>query len=168
MTTKKTALKKEEDTISVDDGIDDDIQKTLDGDEAIKKFLGGDEFVNNLLGVKLKPVTLASLAMMQEAGCELISGKEMNEMGNIMLEILLFVYIHTEEPEKIAEIISNSEDHKKALKMRALTMGHEITPKQIPDLMDQIVEILSEATGTKVEPLPDEDDKEEKKTKPAG
>jgi hypothetical protein len=34
--------------------------------------------------------------------------------------------------------------------------------------MDQIVEILSEATGTKVEPLPDEDDKEEKKTKPAG
>jgi len=145
--------------------IDDDIQKTIDADEAINKFLGGDEFVNDLLGVKLKPVTLASLAMMQEAGCELISGKEIDQMSNIMLEILLFVYIHTENPETISEIISNSEDHKKALKMRALTMGHEITPKQIPELVDQVVEILSEATGTKVEPLPDEDAKGEKKTK---
>ena len=168
MTTKKTALKKEEDAIPEGDGIDEDIQRTLDGDEAIKKFLGGDTFVNDLLGVKLKPVTLASLAMMQEAGCELISGKEMDAMSNIMLEILLFVYIHTEEPEKISEIISNSEDHKKALKMRALTMGHEIVPKQIPALVEQIVNILSEATGTKVEPLPDEDDIGEKKTKTKG
>ena len=89
-------------------------------------------------------------------------------MGNIMLEILLFVYIHTEDPEKISEIISNSADHKKALKMRALTMGHEITPKQIPALVEQIVNILTEATGTKVEPLPDEDNKGEKKTKTKG
>ena len=166
MTKKKQEEK--EDTIPQDDGIDEDIKRTLDGDEAINKFLGGDEFVNDLLGVKLKPVTLASLAMMQEAGCELISGKEMDEMSNIMLEVLLFVYIHTEDPEKIAEIISNSEDHQKALKMRALTMGHKITPKQIPELVEQIVEILSEATGTKVDPLPDEDDKGEKKTKTKG
>ena len=163
MTKKKQEEK--EDTISSDDGIDEDVKRTLDGDEAINKFLGGDEFVNDLLGVKLKPVTLASLAMMQEAGCELISGKEMDEMSNIMLEILLFVFIHTEEPEKISEIISDSEDHKKALKMRALTMGHQITPKEIPSLVEQIVNILSEATGTKIEPLPDDDDKGEKKTK---
>ena len=160
--------KKEDEKEKIEDKnieIDEDIQKTLDADDVINKFLGGDEFVNKMLGVKLKPVTLASLAMMQEAGCELISGKEMDAMSNIMLEVLLFVYIHTQEPEKIAEIISNSEDHKKALKMRALTMGHEITPKQIPELVEQIVEILSEATGTKVEPLPDDDDKGEKKTK---
>ena len=48
--------------------------------------------------------------------------------------------------------------------MKALSMGHEITPKQIPALVEQIVNILSEATGTKVEPVPD-DELEEKKTK---
>jgi len=81
--------------------VDEDIQKTLDSDAALRKFLGGDTFVNDLLGVELKPVTLASLAMMQEAGCELISGKEIDEMNNVMLEILLFVYIHTEDIENI-------------------------------------------------------------------
>ena len=101
--------------------VDEDIQKTLDSDAALRKFLGGDTFVNDLLGVELKPVTLASLAMMQEAGCELISGKEIDEMNNVMLEILLFVYIHTEDIEKISEIISESADHQKALK---ITTGH--------------------------------------------
>ena len=153
--------KQEETNESIE--VDEDIQKTLDSDAALRKFLGGDTFVNDLLGVELKPVTLASLAMMQEAGCELISGKEVDEMSNVMLEILLFVYIHTEDIEKISEIISESKDHKKALKMRALTMGHEIKPNQIPALVEQIVNILSEATGTKVEPIPD-DDKSEKKT----
>ena len=142
--------------------VDEDIQKTLDSDAALRKFLGGDTFVNDLLGVELKPVTLASLAMMQEAGCELISGKEIDEMNNVMLEILLFVYIHTEDIEKISEIISESADHQKALKMRALSMGHEITPKQIPALVEQIVNILTEATGTKVEPLPDEEGTQKK------
>ena len=142
--------------------VDEDIQKTLDSDAALRKFLGGDTFVNDLLGVELKPVTLASLAMMQEAGCELISGKEIDEMNNVMLEILLFVYIHTEDIEKISEIISESADHQKALKMRALSMGHEITPKQIPALVEQIVNILTEATGTKVEPLPDEEGAQKK------
>ena len=142
----------------------ENIQKPLEGDDAIRKFLGGDTFVNDLLGVKLNPVTLASLAMMQEAGCELISGKDVTEMSNVMLEILIFVYIHTEDADTIADLISNSTDHKKALKMKALSMGHEITPKQIPALVEQIVNILSEATGTKVEPVPD-DELEEKKTK---
>ena len=152
--------KQEETNESV--GVDEDIQKTLDSDAALRKFLGGDTFVNDLLGVELKPVTLASLAMMQEAGCELISGKEVSEMSNIMLEVLLFVYIHTEDVEKISEIIADSDDHKKALKMRALSMGHEITPKQIPALVEQIVNILTEATGTKVEPVPDEDSSQKK------
>ena len=50
--------------------------------------------------------------------------------------------------------------------MRALSMGYEITPKQIPALVEQIVNILTEATGTKVEPLPDVDEVGvEKKTK---
>ncbi len=164
MTTKKENPSVEQE--KEESGIDPDIQKTLEADDAIKKFLGGDKFVNDLLGVELNPVTLASLAMMQEAGCELISGKDINEMENIMLEILLFVYIHTEEVEKVADIIASSKDHKKALKMRALSMGYEITPKQIPALVEQIVNILTEATGTKVEPLPDVDEVGvEKKTK---
>lgn len=142
--------------------VDEDIQKTLDSDAALRKFLGGDKFVNDLLGIELKPVTLASLAIMQEAGCELISGKEIDAMDNVMMEILLFVYIHSEELEVLSEIISKAEDPKKAMKMRALTMGHEIQPDEIPALVNRIVNILSEATSTKVEPLPDEEDTQKK------
>ena len=147
-----------EDETKQDDEVDENLQKTIEADAAINKFLAGDEFLNDVLGIKLKPVTLASLAIMQDAGCQIISGIDVEEMDNLMLEILLFVYIHTEEHKVLTNIICSEKNPKAALKEASLNLGVDINPKQIPSLVEQIVKILTDATGTKVDPLPDEGD----------
>ena len=147
--------------------IDTNLQKTINSDAAINKFLSGDEFFNEVLGIKLKPVTLSSLAIMQEAGCQIISGIEVEEMDNLMLEILLFVYIHTAEHDDLTKVICSKGDAKQLIKQEALNIGLDVSPKEIPSLVDQIVTMLTEATATKVDPLPDEGDelKDKKKQK---
>lgn len=52
-----------------EEGLSDDLKKTIESDKAINKFLEGDAFLNDMLGIELKPVTLSSLAMMQERFC---------------------------------------------------------------------------------------------------
>ncbi|MAS81999.1 MAG: hypothetical protein CMF45_04860 [Legionellales bacterium] len=138
--------------------LDPDLQKTLDADQQVKRFLAGEEFVNSMLGIELKPVTLATLAMMQEAGCELISGQNIENVENLMMEVLLFVYIHTEKPDTVARLLTSGDNPKQILRRNALNTGMGISPKQIPELVEQIITILGESTGTKVEPLPDEDE----------
>ena len=48
--------------------IDPDTEKTIEADSVIRKYLSGGSSSGELLGLELKPVTLASLAFMQEAG----------------------------------------------------------------------------------------------------
>ena len=146
------------------EAIDPDIEKTLQADVAINKFLGGDKFVNEVLGVELKPVTLSSLALMQEAGCEIISGVDVNDMENLMLEILLFVYIYAED-HKVLTRLACSKNGKIEMRERAFSLGLDISPKEIPKIVGQIVEILTDATSTKVDPMPDEDEVMEGKKK---
>ena len=140
-----------------------DIEKTVSADKVINKYLSGDEFLNDMLGLELRPLTLSSLAMMQEAGCQIISGVNVDEMENMMLEILLFVYIHSADQDNLTKAICSSANPREALKMEALSMGLDISPKQIPTLVEEILKILTEATDTKVDPLPDEDDGTTKK-----
>ncbi len=73
-----------------------------------------------------------------------------------MLEVLLFVYIHTTKPDNIARLLTTGENPKEVIRRNAMMNGMEISPKQIPELVQQIIVILGESTGTKVEPLPPE------------
>ena len=136
--------------------VDENLEKTIEADNAINKFLAGDEFLNDVLGIELKPVTLSTLAIMQEAGCQIISGIDVEEMENLMLEILMFVYIHTEDHKILTKKICSTANPKQEIKQAALGVGIEISPKEIPALVDQIITLLTEATSTNVDPLPDE------------
>ena len=140
-----------------------DLEKTVEADKAINKFLSGDEFLNDVLGIQLRPVTLSSLAMMQEAGCQIISGLQADEMDNLMLEILLFVYIHSADQDEITKTICSRHNPREAMKIAALNIGLDISPKQIPALVEEILQILTDATETKVDPIPDEEQGSKKK-----
>lgn len=140
-----------------------EIQKTIESDKTIRKYLSGEEFTDNILGLDIKPVTLASLAFMQEAGSRLTSVHDVEEVENLVLEILIFLYVHTEEHDVLSGIICKSDDPKGDLRKKAFDMGVDIVPNQIQKILDQIVEMLADATSTKVEPLPKEDDGSKKK-----
>lgn len=145
--------------------IEPNIQKTLDNEEVVQKFLTGEEFTDDLLGIKIKPVTLATLGFMGEAGCQLIEGANIEDIDNVILEILLFIYIHTAEHKELSKISCLEENPKSKFKEKAFEMGTEVEPSQIPTLLEKVVEILQDATSTKAEPLPNEEPKESDKKK---
>tara|TARA_Y100000361_G_scaffold82796_1_gene73228 strand:+ start:3202 stop:3678 length:477 start_codon:yes stop_codon:yes gene_type:complete len=145
--------------------IEPNIQKTLDSDQVVQKFLTGEEFTDDLLGIKVKPVTLATLGFMAEAGCQLIQGANIDEIDNVILEVLLFIYIHTAEHKELSEISCLEENPKAKFKQKAFEMGMEVEPSQIPNLLEKVVTILQDATSTKAEPLPNEDVQEGDKKK---
>lgn len=140
-----------------------ELEKTIESDNTIRKYLSGEEFTDNILGFDIKPVTLASLAFMQEAGSKLTSVTDIDEIENLVLEILIFLYIHTEDHKVLSGIICKSENPKAELRQKSFDMGVDIAPNQIQKILDQIVEMLADATSTKVEPLPKEDDGSKKK-----
>ena len=145
--------------------IDPSVQKTFDNDDVIQKLLTGEEFTEEVSGLKIRPVTLATLAFMTEAGCKLIQGVELEEIDNVILEILLFLYIHSEDHDVLSKITCHEENPKAKIKQNAYQMGVDIEPNAIPKILEQIVDILQTATSTKAEPLPNEDLQESDKKK---
>lgn len=149
----------------VEEEIDPSVQKTFDNDDVIQKLLTGEEFTEEVSGLKIRPVTLATLAFMTEAGCKLIQGEDIEQIDNVILEILLFLYIHSEDHEVLSKITCHEDNPKAKIKEKAYEMGVDIEPKAIPKILQQIVEILQTATSTKVEPLPNQDLEETGKKK---
>ena len=135
-----------------------DVEKTLESDSVIRKYLSGGTDSNELLGMELKPVTLASLAFMQEADSELIKGIDIEQIKNVILEVLMFLYIHTEDNAKLARLLSRSKNPASAIREKAYAMGVDLPADKVPEILALIVEMLTEATQTKVEPLPSEDE----------
>ena len=142
-----------------------DIQKTLDADSNIRKYLSGSTGTTDILGFDVKPVTLASLAFLQEAKSELVSGKPVEEISNIILEVLIFLYIQTEDHAKLARLFSKTANADQRIKEKAYGMGVDLKADQVPEILNLIVTMLTEATSTKAEPLPSEDEVVEGKKK---
>jgi hypothetical protein len=137
---------------------DPDIEKTIEADNMIRKYLSGGSSSGELLGLELKPVTLASLAFMQEADSELLKGIEIEQIKNVILEVLMFLYIHTEDNAKLARLLSRNKNPNAVIREKAYAMGVDLPADKVPEILALIVEMLSEATQTKVEPLPSEDE----------
>lgn len=122
-----------------------DEQSELMNVATAESLLGGK---SEVLGIQLRPVTLASIAMLTQIGSDLIAGKTMDECENIIMDCCHFIRIQT-LPLKEAAALCRDLD---ALDDASLEFADKIPPKDIKNVVAAITRILQEATETQVEP----------------
>ena len=108
-------------------------------------------------GVKLRPVTLSSLAILEKLGSSLITGEE---SGNHVMEALIFLWVQSEDQAIVRAAVLTSElDDKANVTAKALELGERLGISDMQELVDCMTTMMSDATSTKVEAIPSEEAK---------
>jgi len=166
-TAKKRASKdstaKEEDAL---EGDTNEIDELLSNDEEEAYSKSAEEVSSSLMGGKvvvagreLKRVTLASLAVLQRIKSPLIMGVPLKEIEDEMLtEALVFIYIHSVDIKKLASMVASSPNPRQLILARAIEFADDIEPNEIQGIVQRILELITRATATKVQPIPSDDE----------
>jgi len=125
----------------------DDLQGIMD-DSVVPEIVGHKP---ELLGRKLRPVTLASIALLKQIKSDLIAGVNIETSENIIIDSCVFVLLHSMPLEEAAELAFGPPAK---LKLAALHLADEIKATNISELTTTIVEMLRDATSTQVKALP--------------
>lgn len=118
-----------------------------------------------IMGYELNPITLASIALLQQLKSPLIAGKPIDEVENIVLDCCIFIKIQT---VSIKEATKLAFGPREVLLEAALDMAASIPPNQIESVISSIIELLKESTSTRVSVEADSDSDVMKMTKDPG
>jgi len=120
-----------------------DIQSIIDG--SINEELFG---VNpTIAGLEVRPLTLASIALLKQVGSSLIEGKQFSEIENVVMECCIFLKLQS-APLKEATRLAYGEPED--LAVAALEIGEKIAPYEVENIISSIVKLLTDSTSTKV------------------
>jgi hypothetical protein len=100
-----------------------------------------------LAGYELKPITLASIALLQQLKSPLIAGKPIEDVENIVLDCCIFIKVQSLSVREATKLVFGP---KEALLEAALDMASTIPPTQIEQVITSIVDLLRESTSTRV------------------
>jgi len=120
-----------------------DLQEAMD-DSVAAEVLGHNV---TLLGKKLRPVTLASIALLKQVNSDLIAGVVIEESSNIILDCCIFLLLHSVSLEEATALAFDSPNN---LRLAALKLADEIGAADIQETTGAIVQLLKDATSTQV------------------
>ncbi len=100
-----------------------------------------------IMGYELNPITLASIALLQQLKSPLIAGKPIDEVDNIVLDCCIFIKVQTLSIKEATKLVFGP---KEALLEAALEMASTIPPNEIEGVISSIIELLRDSTSTRV------------------
>lgn len=131
----------------------DELDKVDDTPSMISEMLGDGP---TILGREVRPVTLASIALLERIGSPLIAGKNIEHTPEITLECMKFLLLQTGELEDARQY---SLDLAK-LDIAALDLADSINPSEAEDVLNQVVSLLQDSMSTQVEPHVEDEDRQ--------
>lgn len=134
------------------DALDAEAQRLLEKEVAADLLEDGP----NILGHDLRPVTLASVALLMQTDSDLIKGKPVEECENILLDCCRFIRLQTLPLREAARLVRDPEE----LDAQSLEFADQIPPGDVQGVINQVTKCLRDASEHRVEPS-DEDAKEE-------
>jgi hypothetical protein len=124
-------------------------QKELD-DSILSEILGVQP---TIAGIQLRPITLASIALLKQVESPLIEGKPFEEIQNIILDCCIFLKIQSSDVKAATKLAFGDYD---VLVSESLELAERIEPNKIKEVVQSIVDLLSDQTSTKVNVVPDD------------
>jgi hypothetical protein len=137
---------------SAADQMEKDLQEIMD-DSVASEALGR---VPMVAGRELRPITLASLALLKQAGSELISGVKLEDAENLLLDSCVFILLQSSTLEDATRLAFGTREQ---LNLEALKLADSIPPNEVHSFTDSIISMLMDATATQVKPMPRKGDK---------
>lgn len=128
------------------------LEKLDDTPSMISEMLGDGP---TILGREVRPVTLASIALLERIGSPLIAGQNIEHTPEITLECMKFLLLQTGELEDARQY---SLDLAK-LDIAALDLADSINPAEAEDVLNQVVSLLQDSMSTQVEPHVEDEDR---------
>lgn len=119
----------------------------------ISEMLGDEP---TILGRTVRPVTLATVALLERIGSPLIAGVKIEATPEITMECLKFLVLQTGDLEEARQYSLNLAK----LDTAALDLADSILPKEAEDVLNQIVSLLQDSMSTQVEPLVEKEDQQ--------
>jgi hypothetical protein len=104
-----------------------------------------------LLGMSLRPITLATLALLQQLDSDLLKGKAIEDCDNILLDCCRFVRMQTLPLKEATHLVRN----RAAMDDAALALADKVPPYELESFVGLVTTALHSSMDNKVEPVPD-------------
>jgi hypothetical protein len=111
----------------------------------------------SILGRKLRPVKLSSLALLQKTNNELVSGKLVEDCKNLILDSCKFVLFQSVPLKEALRLAESPEE----LNLKAYELADEVDPSQLEEFTQLVLGMINGASKNRVEPIPQKDAREE-------
>lgn len=131
------------------------------GMQALMDAAGEDSMLGKkqrVLGRDLRSITLADIAILNQAHSPLIDGSQISEVPNITLDSCIFIYLLSVPIKEATNLVFGDPD---ILRDKALEMASEVHPSEVTNLTTTCINLLKEATSTQVKVEPRKGDKKE-------
>ena len=113
-----TEINEEEELNKLEEALEIGDSKQKDATEKTSEAMLGGEV--EFAGLKLRPVTLSTLAMLEKVGSPLVSGEE---SGNMVIEALIFIWLQSEDLESVkAAVLTSDMDSRIVVEAKALEL----------------------------------------------
>ena len=100
-----------------------------------------------LAGQSLRPITLASIALLQQLNSPIIAGKPIEEVDNIILDCCIFIKVQSVTAKEATKLVFGP---KEALLEAAMDLAEAIAPHEIENVISSIIALLRDSTSTRV------------------
>jgi hypothetical protein len=136
------------------DVLSDELQSIEAAEEARDKamcnaLLGATE---TILRWKVRPVKLAALAMLKKIDSELVSGKQVQDCPDLLIECCRFVVLQRASLSDARSLCENPE----RLSDLAYELAEEIDPGEVGQFSDDVFRTLNASRKDRVQPIPRE------------
>jgi hypothetical protein len=111
----------------------------------------------SIRGMKLRPIKLSGIALLQRTGNEVISGKPADQCHNLIIDACKLVVLQSVSLREAIKLADNPEE----LTLRAYELAETISPSEVEEFQDAVIGLVSESQETRVEPIPTETAREE-------
>ena len=98
-------------------------------------------------GQSLRPITLASIALLQQLKSPLIAGKPIDEVDNIILDCCIFIKVQSVSAKEATKLVFGP---KEVLLESAMDLAETIAPNEIEQVISSIIDLLRDSTSTRV------------------
>ena len=138
-------------------------------DALVDQAMKSDDKRSKICGLKLRPPTLVTIALLNRCGNALVTGKEVTE-EDIMLHCLVYLYEHSADIDEVhGSALVSVDGRNLTLERKAFELGDTLPFTGVQDFVEiyqGLAEWINSHVVSKVEPIPDEDGKSSKKTPP--
>lgn len=106
--------------------------------------------------LKIRPVTLSTLALLEQVGSSLVTG---NVNADHVTDALVFLWIQSAERSEVIKACSNK--NIALIQEKAFELGDELEIGEIEQVVEVVSEIMQASGKTKVIPIPKEEEENE-------